>query len=58
MGKTGDPAGVSLCKIAARGFHLKDVRPLVRDAEFICAKCGRAAAKKGNLCAPKPLNKR
>jgi len=58
VGRPDDLAGVSLCKAAAGGFRLKDVRPLVRDAKFICAKCGRAAAKKGNLCAPKPLNKR
>ncbi len=50
-------AGVPLCKLAKGSFRLKDVRPLVRDPRFICEKCGRAAASKKSLCAPKKLEK-
>ena len=34
---------------------LKELRPLVRDAKFICEDCGRAAAKASSLCSPKKL---
>lgn len=50
-------AGVPLCKLAKGSFRLKDVRPLVREPRFICEKCGRAAASKKSLCAPKKLEK-
>jgi hypothetical protein len=43
-----------LCKLAKRG-DLEKVRKLVKDAAFICQKCGRAARDKENLCAPSPL---
>ncbi len=46
-----------LCKATKGDFSLKKIRPLVRDARFICAKCGRAAASAKNLCAPKRLVK-
>jgi hypothetical protein len=34
---------------------LNELRPLVRNAKFICKECGRAAAYADNLCAPEPL---
>ncbi len=46
----------TLCK-AVKGAKMKEIVALVRDARFICEKCGRAAANKGNLCAPRKLGK-
>jgi len=34
---------------------LKQLRPLVKNAKFICRDCGRAAASAKNLCSPKKL---
>jgi hypothetical protein len=34
---------------------LKELRPLVRDATFICKECGRGAAKASSLCHPAKL---
>lgn len=34
---------------------LKELRPLVKNAKFICKECGRAAAKAGSLCHPAKL---
>lgn len=31
---------------------VKELRPLVKNAKFICQECGRAAAKATSLCAP------
>ncbi|MBM4305863.1 MAG: hypothetical protein FJ115_03445 [Deltaproteobacteria bacterium] len=33
----------------------EEYKRLVRGAKFICKKCGRAAAKKKNLCEPETL---
>ena len=45
-----------LCDIAERGeIALEQMKDLVRDAKFICRKCGRAAAREENLCEPEPL---
>ena len=35
--------------------NLKDYKKLVADAKHVCKKCGRAAAKPGNLCKPSKL---
>ena len=40
-----------LCKIAKRG-DIERVKQLVRDAAFVCKKCGRAARDQENLCEP------
>jgi hypothetical protein len=32
--------------------NVKELRPLVKNAKFICQECGRAAAKAANLCQP------
>ena len=44
-----------LCDMADKGADLETVKNLVRNAKFICKKCGRAAAKEENLCEPVPL---
>ena len=44
-----------LCDMAKKGADLQTVKNLVKDAKFICKKCGRAAAKEENLCEPVPL---
>jgi transposase-like protein len=36
-------------------LDLDKIRPLVRDAKFICKSCGRVAADKGHLCQPVKL---
>lgn len=40
-----------LCKLAKRG-DIEQVRKLVKDAAFVCKKCGRAAREQENLCEP------
>jgi hypothetical protein len=44
-----------LCAMIAGGDGYKDVRDLVLGAKYICAKCGRAAARKKNLCKARKL---
>jgi len=34
---------------------LKQLKPLVKNAKFICRDCGRAGASAKNLCSPKKL---
>lgn len=53
-----DLSGVVLCKLAKGGLSLGDLRPLVREAKYICKRCGRAAARKSSLCEPKRLVKK
>jgi hypothetical protein len=33
----------------------EELKPLIRNAKYICSCCGRAAANEENLCAPEPL---
>ena len=47
-----------LCYLQNLGFATEDPRQykaLVRNARFMCRQCGRAAAKKENLCKPVKL---
>ncbi len=44
-----------LCALIAGGYGFKQVHTLVSTPQFICAKCGRAAAAKRNLCKPRKL---
>jgi hypothetical protein len=45
-----------LCHLAERGeVSLEQMKTLVRDAKFVCKKCGRSAIKEENLCEPVPL---
>jgi hypothetical protein len=44
-----------LCAMIAGGSGYADVKPLVKNAKFICAKCGRAARSKSSLCSGRKL---
>jgi len=44
-----------LCALIAGGSGYTVVKPLVKDPEYICAKCGRAAREKSSLCAPRKM---
>ena len=44
-----------LCYLVNLGYqqaNTDEFKHLVRDAQFVCKKCGRVAAKKANLCVP------
>jgi ribosomal protein S9 len=44
-----------LCLLKNVGYvkrHLEEYKALVRDPRYVCRKCGRAAARKKNLCKP------
>ena len=45
-----------LCKmVVGDQTDIETLKPLVRNAKYICETCGRAAAKSENLCNPTPL---
>jgi hypothetical protein len=44
-----------LCYMTEKEVPLEKMKPLVKDAKFICHCCRRAAAKAENLCMPEPL---
>lgn len=45
-----------LCKLVVGDqVSFEELKPLVRDPNFICSACGRTANKAENLCAPEPL---
>lgn len=44
-----------LCAVIAGGYGFKQVHALVGDPRFICAKCGRSAENKRNLCKERQL---
>jgi hypothetical protein len=44
-----------ICALMAGGDGHKEVKELVAKARFICARCGRVARKRRNLCVPKSL---
>lgn len=45
--------GTHLCHLVEwEGIDIKDYKPLVKSAKFLCKKCGRVAAKAENLCEP------
>jgi hypothetical protein len=44
-----------LCYLVNMGYiesNLKDFKELVKDAKFVCKKCGRSADSDENLCKP------
>ncbi|MHB8764388.1 MAG: hypothetical protein ACYDA8_08655 [Deferrisomatales bacterium] len=43
-----------LCRIAAK-HDLERVKKIVKDAQFFCKRCGRAANDEKNLCDPSKL---
>ena len=47
-----------MCAMTCCPCHLdiEKVKPLVRDAQFICEGCGRVAAAEKHLCEPVPLS--
>lgn len=47
-----------LCLLKNVGFvkkYLEEYKALVANPSYVCRKCGRAAAKKKNLCKPDAL---
>jgi DNA replicative helicase MCM subunit Mcm2 (Cdc46/Mcm family) len=45
--------GTHLCHLVEyEGIDIKSYKPLVKNAKFLCKKCGRVAAKEENLCEP------
>ena len=47
-----------LCLLQNTGYvsdNLEDYKKLVRNPNFVCKGCGRAAAKEENLCGPEKL---
>ena len=44
-----------LCYMENMGYltgYLTDYKELIKNPEFVCKKCGRAAKSKDNLCQP------
>ncbi|MCX6089411.1 MAG: hypothetical protein NTX88_03355 [Candidatus Atribacteria bacterium] len=47
-----------LCHLQYSGYmnqHFDDFKPLVKNPQYICRKCGRAAASETSLCQPEKL---
>ena len=44
-----------LCALIAGGSGYTEVKPLVKDPGYICAKCGRVAHCKNHLCEPEKI---
>ncbi|MGW8323055.1 MAG: hypothetical protein ACWGSD_16015 [Thermodesulfobacteriota bacterium] len=47
-----------LCLLKNIGYvksHLEEYKALVREPDYVCRKCGRAAASKKNLCKPERI---
>ncbi|MCX6641761.1 MAG: hypothetical protein NTV15_00030 [Candidatus Bathyarchaeota archaeon] len=57
LSKTQPHAGHEkhLCKMVEEKTPTEKLKPLVKNAKFICKGCGRVAVKAENLCAPEPL---
>ena len=43
-----------LCALVGLGIDDK-YKAKIKDAKFVCSKCGRAAAEEKSLCAPIPI---
>lgn len=47
-----------LCYLQNIGYvqsNLEDYKKLVKNPQYVCKNCGRAAASSGNLCKPEKL---
>ena len=54
--RDGFPDDETLCDLKDHmKTHLEKYKRLVRDPKHVCRKCGRAAARAGNLCKPEAL---
>ncbi len=48
--------GKHLCHLVEdMGIGIDEYKKLIRNAKFLCKKCGRVAAKEENLCEPTKL---
>lgn len=50
--------GKKICKLVKDDYlddNLKEYIKLVKDAKFVCKKCGRVAKKEDMLCSPKKM---
>jgi hypothetical protein len=36
-------------------INLNELKPLVKDAKYICTECGRGAARAESLCSPQAI---
>ena len=57
MSKTQPHPGhdTHICKMVEAKTPTSELKPLVKNAKYICKECGRAASKAENLCSPEPL---
>jgi len=44
-----------LCAMIEDKGLTKEMKPLVKNAKYVCTCCGRVAAKKANICSPESL---
>jgi len=44
-----------MCMLVAKRVPLDQLKPLVKDAKYICKNCARATNDPKNVCAPEAL---
>jgi hypothetical protein len=44
-----------LCAMIEAAGLTKEMKPMIKNAKYVCTCCGRVAANKENLCEPEPL---
>jgi hypothetical protein len=44
-----------LCVMVEEKGLTEEIKGLIKNANYVCSCCGRAAANKENLCSPEPL---
>ena len=44
-----------LCAMVEDKGLTKEMKPLVKNAKYVCICCGRVAANKANICSPESL---
>jgi hypothetical protein len=44
-----------LCSMIEKSGVTPEIKALIKNPKYNCSCCGRAAAKKENLCLPEPL---